>query len=108
VQDRDHTNEPITLALKRLMLERRLTFRALAALTQSNDAEGRGVTYAYLCGLSSGREHPSRRTLELIAASLNLEPAYFPEYRLVVLRDQLDPRRTSFESAWRRYLDLVR
>jgi hypothetical protein len=40
------------------MRERRLTFRALAALTQVHDADGRGVTYAYLCGLTSGREQP--------------------------------------------------
>ncbi len=84
------------------MRERRLTFRALAELTQAYDAEGRGVTYAYLCGITSGREHPSRRSIELIAASLDLEPDYFPEYRLARLRAELDPKRAGFTAAWRR------
>ncbi len=103
-----HTDEPITAALKPLMRERQLTFRALAELTQTHDTGGRGVTYAYLCALTSGREYPSRRSLELIAASLGIEPWYFPEYRLAELRDQLDPRRAGFNAAWRRYLELAR
>lgn len=102
-----HTDEPITQALKQLMRERKLTFRALAELTQHHDTAGRGVTYAYLCALTSGREYPSRRSLELIAASLGIEPRYFAEYRLAELRDQLDPRRAGFKAAWRRYLQLA-
>jgi transcriptional regulator with XRE-family HTH domain len=90
------------------MRERRLTFRALAELTQDQDTGGRGVTYAYLCALTSGREYPSRRSLELIAASLEIKPGYFPEYRLAELRDQLDPRRAGFTAAWRRYRELAR
>lgn len=74
----------------------------------THDTGGRGVTYAYLCALTSGREYPSRRSLELIAASLGIEPWYFPEYRLAELRDQLDPRRAGFKAAWRRYLELAR
>jgi hypothetical protein len=35
----------------------------------SPSADGRGVTYAHLCGLTSGCEYPSRRSIELIAAS---------------------------------------
>jgi hypothetical protein len=35
----------------------------------SPNADGRGVTYAHLCGLTSGCEYPSRRSIELIAAS---------------------------------------
>ena len=101
------TDEPITVALKALMRERHLTFRALADLTHAQDVGGRGVTYAYLCGLTSGREHPSRRSLELIAATLELEPDYFPEYRLARLRDELNPKRAGFQAAWRRYLELA-
>jgi hypothetical protein len=52
VVKRAHTDEPITVALKPLMREHRLTFRALAELTQAHDAGGRGVTYAYLCALT--------------------------------------------------------
>ncbi len=89
---RAHTDEPITIALKPLMRERRLTFRALATLTQAHDADGRGVTYAYLCGVTSGREYPSRRSIELIAASLDLEPDHFAEYRLAELRREFNGR----------------
>jgi hypothetical protein len=38
---RAQTDEPITIALKPLMRERRLTFRALADLTRTHDAASR-------------------------------------------------------------------
>jgi transcriptional regulator with XRE-family HTH domain len=106
--ERAHTDEPITAALKPLMREHHLTFRSLAELTQAHDDGCRGVTYAYLCALTSGREYPSRRALALIAASLGIEPGYFAEYRLAELREQLDPRRAGFKAAWQRYLELAR
>ncbi len=53
-----HTEDPITVALKSLMRDRGLSFRALAELTRAHDAGGRGVTYTYLCALTSGREQP--------------------------------------------------
>jgi transcriptional regulator with XRE-family HTH domain len=108
VPNKTQSDEPITVALKPLMRERRLTFRALADLTQAHDATGRGVTFAYLCALTSGREYPSRRSLELIATSLGIAPDYFPEYRLAELRDQLNGREVGFQAAWRRYLELAR
>jgi transcriptional regulator with XRE-family HTH domain len=89
------------------MRERDLTFRALAELTQAHDAAGRGVTYTYLCALTCGREHPSRRSLELIAAGLGIDPDYFPEYCLAGLRYQLNPKRAGFTAAWLRYLQLA-
>jgi transcriptional regulator with XRE-family HTH domain len=104
---RPSTDQPITISLRPLMRERDLTFRALAELTQAHDAAGRGVTHTYLCALTSGREHPSRRSLELIAAGLEIEPGYFPEYRLAELRDQLNPKRAGFKAAWLRYLELA-
>lgn len=103
----DETSAPITAALKDLLADRGLTYRALAELTRQRDPEGRGITHAYLCALTSGREHPSRRSLELVAISLDLQPSYFPEYRLAELRDQLDGRRVGFEAAWRRYCELL-
>jgi transcriptional regulator with XRE-family HTH domain len=103
-----HTDEPVTAALKPLMRARGLTFRGLADLTQAHDDDGRGVTFAYLCALTSGREYPSRRSLELIATSLGIEPDYFPEYRLAELRDELNGREVGFQAAWRRYLELAR
>ncbi len=101
------SSEPITAILKPLMQERGLTYRALASLTRDEDPESRGVTYAYLCGLASGREYPSRRALELVAACLELPPSHFAEYRLAELQGQLDARRVGFEAAWRRYSQLT-
>ena len=75
--------------------------------TTNHDAGGRGVTYTYLCALTSGRKHPSRRSLEVIAAALDLDPGYSPQYRLAQLRDQLNPKRVGFHAAWRRYLELA-
>lgn len=102
------TEDPITVALKSLMRERGLTFRALAELTRAHDAGGRGVTYTYLCALTSGREQPSLRSLEVIAATLDVDSDYFPEYRLARLPAELDPKRAGFPAAWRRYLELAR
>jgi transcriptional regulator with XRE-family HTH domain len=98
---------PITTQLKRLLAERGLSYRALAALTREHDPRGRGVGHAYLVGLASGAEYPSRRSLELIAASLGLDPAVFAKHRIATLRDQLDGRRVGFEEAWRRYRQLA-
>ena len=39
----------------------------------------------------------------MIAATLDLDPGYFPEYRLAQLRDQLSPKRVGFHAALRRY-----
>jgi transcriptional regulator with XRE-family HTH domain len=74
------------------MRDRRLTFRALAELTRTLDPTGRGVTHAYLCGITSGHEHPSHRSLELIATGLDLDPYYFVEYRLAELWRELNER----------------
>jgi transcriptional regulator with XRE-family HTH domain len=101
------SSDPITITLKRLMDERGLTYRALADLTRAGEPGERGVTYAYLCGLATGREYPSPRSLELIAHSLDLEPAYFAEYRLAELRRELNGREVGFEPAWRRYSELI-
>jgi transcriptional regulator with XRE-family HTH domain len=100
------TTDPITMSLKPLMRERKLTYRALADLTRVADRHGRGVTYAYQCGLTSGREYPSRRSIELIAATLDIELGYFAEYRLAELLRELNGRDVGFEAAWRRYEEL--
>ncbi len=43
------------------MVERHLSYRRLAELTRAADPQDRGVTYAYLAALASGREYPSVR-----------------------------------------------
>jgi transcriptional regulator with XRE-family HTH domain len=65
------------------------------------------VTHSYIAGLASGKEHPSPRSLELLAGALDVAPEEFAEYRLAKLRHELDPKRAGFEAARRRYLELV-
>jgi transcriptional regulator with XRE-family HTH domain len=89
------------------MNQRRLSYRALAELTRTADPSGRGVSYAYLCALVAGREYPSRRAMQLIARSLDIDPDRFAEHRIATLRDQLNGREVGFQAAWRRYLELV-
>jgi transcriptional regulator with XRE-family HTH domain len=98
--------DPITTTLRRLMDERGLSYRRLAELTRDADPEARGVTYAYLAGLVSGREYPSPRALELIATSLDIDAAFFAEYRLDRLRRELNGREVGFEAAFRRFVEL--
>ena len=100
-------SDPITITLKRFMDERGLTYRALGELTRSADPAGRGVTHAYLSGLTSGREYPSRRSMELIATSLGIEPDHSAEHRLATLRRELNGRDVGFDAAWQRYRELV-
>jgi transcriptional regulator with XRE-family HTH domain len=106
VPGRPESDDPITVTLKPLMDEHRLSYRQLAALTRKFDPEERGVSYAYLAGLVSGREYPSPRALELIASSLDLDASYFPEYRLDRFRRELNGREVGFEAAFRRFLEL--
>jgi transcriptional regulator with XRE-family HTH domain len=101
------SDDPITIALKPLMLEAGVTFRSLSERTRAQDTAGRGVTHTYLCGLTSGREYPSTRSMELIAAALDIPPTYFAEYRLAQLQLELDGRRVGFRAAWQRYAELV-
>jgi transcriptional regulator with XRE-family HTH domain len=100
--------EPITVTLRRLTAAAGLTYRALAQRTRELDQRGRGVTHSYIAGLASGKEQPSPRSLELIAHALDVAPEVFGEYRLATLRRQLDPKRSGFDAARKRYLELVR
>ena len=89
------------------MDEQHLSYRALAGLTRGADPDGRGVSHAYLCALVAGREYPSRRAMQLLATSLQIDPDRFAEYRIAELRAELNGREVGFQAAWRRYLELV-
>ena len=94
--------------LPALMRERSLTYRALAAQTQSLDHAGTGLSYSHIANLAAGRELPSRRALELLAHAFELPASYFAEYRLAEFRRQLDEREVGFATAYRTYQTLSR
>jgi transcriptional regulator with XRE-family HTH domain len=98
--------EPLSRVLPRLMRERRLTYRALAARTRELDPQ-RGVSTGHLANLVSGRSRPSIPILEIVARALEVYPTEFAEYTLAQLREELDPTRAGFDAAWRRYRELL-
>ena len=94
--------------LPALMRERSLSYRALAAQTQSLDHAGTGLSYSHIANLAAGRELPSRRALELLARAFGFPVSYFAEYRLAEFRRQLDEREVGFATAYRTYQNLSR
>lgn len=100
--------EPLSRLLPRLMRERGLTYRALAARILELDPADAGVSTGHLANLVSGRSRPSTSTLEHIARALEIDPNEFAEYTLAQLRRELDPTCVGFDAAWRRYVQLCR
>jgi len=98
---------PLTQALPALMREHTITYRALAAKTQSLDRAGSGLSYSHIANLAADRELPSRRALELLATAFDLPASYFAEYRLAEFRRQLDEREVGFATAYRTYRTLI-
>lgn len=101
------TDEPLARALPALMTQRGLTSRALAARTRAADPRGIGVTAGHLANLVAGRDRPSPRALELLAAAIELPATHFAEYRLADLRRQVDERAVGLRAALRRYRQLT-
>lgn len=91
------SNEPFGEALRTLMEERRLTYRALSDETRRLD--GRGMTHAHINMLANGHDRPSMRAMELIAQVCGVEPEYFAEYRLASAMRELDPAEVGLEQA---------
>jgi len=79
------------------MTSRALTYRALAEATRELD--GRGLTHAHINMLANGRDKPSLRAMELVAAACRVSPDYFAEYRLAEAMRALDPDVVGFEQA---------
>jgi transcriptional regulator with XRE-family HTH domain len=102
------THASLAETLPALMRERSISYRALAAQTQSLDQTGSGLSYSHIANLAAGRELPSRRALELLARAFELPASYFPEYRLAELRRQLDEREVGFAAAYHTYQTLSR
>ena len=75
------TDQPFKQAVRGLLAERGLTFRALAARTSQADPHGGGLTHSYLATL---------RALEIVARALEVPPTFFAEYRLALVRRLFD------------------
>jgi transcriptional regulator with XRE-family HTH domain len=80
---RRNASESFGPAVERLMNDSGVTYRALAAKT--------GLSAGYLNHLVHGnRPVPSNDVIELLADVLDVEPAYFREYRLRVITERLE------------------
>src|ERR1700738_684758 len=91
------SDEPFGDALRTLMDERGLTYRALAEETRRLD--GKGMTHAHINMLANGHDRPSLRAMELIAEACGVQPEHFAEYRLAAAMRELDPAEVGLEQA---------
>jgi transcriptional regulator with XRE-family HTH domain len=91
------SDRPFGDALRALMDEHDLTYRALAEATRQLD--GRGMTHAHINMLANGHDKPSMRAMELIAEACGVEPTYFAQYRLASAMRELDPSEVGLERA---------
>jgi transcriptional regulator with XRE-family HTH domain len=87
--------EPFGIAVERLMNDTATTYRGLAAKT--------GLSAGYLNHLVHGnRPVPSNDVIERLAASLDVEPHHFREYRLRVITDRLEAMPDLVDRLYRR------
>ena len=91
------SDQPFGDALRTLMDERGLTYRALAEATRQLD--GRGMTHAHINMLANGHDKPSMRAMELIAGACGVKPTYFAQDRLAAAMRELDPSEVGLERA---------
>src|SRR6516162_3585344 len=93
----DLSSRPFGEALRALMADCGLSYRALAEATRSLD--GKGMTHAHINMLANGHDKPSMRAMELIAQACGVDAAYFAEYRLAAAMRELDPTEVGLEQA---------
>jgi len=93
------TDLPFSDALRILMTERELTFRALAQEFARRDPERRGLSHSHLANLAKGTDLPSERAVELATKVFDRPPYYFLETRLAAARDRIDPEKNGYEGA---------
>jgi transcriptional regulator with XRE-family HTH domain len=92
---RRYASEPFGPAVERLMNETGVTYRALAAKT--------GLSAGYLNHLVHGnRPVPSNDVVESLGKALDVEPAYFREYRVRVITDKLETMPDLVDRLYRR------
>ena len=90
------TDRPFAAALDDLLAERDWSNRHLAIVTREKFDWGSHGTINFLI---NGELAPSRRAMEVIASVLEISPQHFPEYRLLLARDKLDPERVGLDAA---------
>jgi transcriptional regulator with XRE-family HTH domain len=91
------STKPFGAALRELMEDRGLSYRALAEATTGVD--GRGIKHAHINMLANGHDKPSMRSMELIAQACGAQPEYFAEYRLAQAMRELDPAEVGLDQA---------
>jgi transcriptional regulator with XRE-family HTH domain len=91
------SSRPFGEALRALMEERGLSYRAIAEATRELD--GKGMSHAHINMLAKGHDRPSMRAMELLARACGVEPEYFAEYRLAAAMRELDPTEVGLERA---------
>jgi len=92
------TDQPFADAIRALLAARGLTFRALAARTTQVDPHNGGLTHSYLATLGK-HDRPSLRAMEIAARALDVEPTYFAEYRLALIRGLFDEEQQGLAGA---------
>ena len=84
------------IQLAELLEQRGWSQRELARHTERESGWGSSVTISLL---ASGELPPGIPAMEAIARAFRIDPARFPEYRMALLRNRLDPKRSPFSSA---------
>lgn len=91
------TDEPLAVALARLLDRRGLTVSGLGSLLR---AEGIAISRTRLHQLCTGTgAAPTAEQLERLASVLGVHPGHFAEYRLWRARALLDPAAVGFDRA---------
>jgi transcriptional regulator with XRE-family HTH domain len=92
---RKYSEESFGATIERLMADRGLTYRGLAAKTN--------LSAGYLNHLVHGnRPVPSKEVVERLAGALDVEPEHFREYRLRVIADRLEEMPDLVDRLYRR------
>jgi len=92
---RRFSEEGFGTTVQRLMDDRGVTYRQLAART--------GLSAGYLNHLVHGnRPVPSNDVVETLASALDVEPEHFREYRLRIITDRLEQMPELIDRLYRR------
>lgn len=93
----DYTDREFPEAVKDLLHNRQMSQRELARALKKKGGPGLSALNYVL----SGDVRPSKRMMESVAKAFNIDPEYFPEYRLAIARDELDPDAVGLDAALR-------